>query len=77
MQIEARIFGDLRKYVKGSEKPLTIALHKDATVRDLLKAVRIPPEKVKVIFVNARQEKADYRLREGDRAGIFPPSGGG
>jgi len=77
MQIEVRILGHLRKYVKGSEKPLTIALHKDAAVRDLLKSVRISPEKAKVIFVKARQEKADYRLQEGDRVGIFPASGGG
>jgi molybdopterin converting factor small subunit len=77
MQIEVRIFGELRKSVKGSEKPLTIALHRDAMVGDLLKAVSIPQERVKVIFVNGRQEKADHRLEEGDRVGIFPPSGGG
>ena len=77
MQIEMRIFGDLRTYAKGSEKPLSIALHEDATVEDILTAVGIPLEAVKVIFVNARQEKADCRLQEGDRVGIFPPSGGG
>lgn len=77
MQIEVRIFGNLRQYLKVSEHPLEVALPKDATVGDLLKSVRIPPEKAKLIFVNARREHAAYRLQEGDRVGIFPPSGGG
>jgi molybdopterin converting factor small subunit len=77
MQIEVRIFGNLREYVKGSEHPLLIALHEGATVDDLLKAVCIPLRKTKLIFVNARQENAEHRLQDGDRVGIFPPSGGG
>jgi len=77
MQIELRIFGNLREYIKPAENPLQVALHKGATVLDLLKAVGIPRDKIKVIFVNARQENSHYLLHEGDRVGIFPPSGGG
>lgn len=77
MQVEVRIFGNLRKFVEGSENLLTIVLDQDATVGDLLKTLGIPLEKAKLIFVNARQAKAGYGLQEGDRVGIFPPSGGG
>jgi len=77
MQIELRIFGNLREYVKGSENPLSITVHKDATIVDLLKVAGIPLEEANVIFVNARQAHAHSLLQEGDRVGIFPPSGGG
>jgi molybdopterin converting factor small subunit len=77
MKIEVRLFASLREHLKGSENPLRIVLHEDATVDDLLKTVGIPVEKTKVIFVNGRQEQVGRPLREGDRVGIFPPSGGG
>ena len=77
MQVEVRIFADLRKYVSGSENPLPIELNEGATIQDLLAEIGIPREKIKVIFVNSHQESLDFKLSVGDRVGIFPPTGGG
>ncbi len=77
MKIEVRIFSTLRKFVSGSEKPIKVNIDEEATINDLLNFINIPPQKVKFTFVNFRQEPFPYRLKEGDRVGIFPPSGGG
>jgi len=71
MQIEVRIFGNLREYVKDSENPLSITVHKDATVLDLLKVANIPLGKVNIIFVNARQAHAHYKLRQRETASAY------
>jgi len=77
MKVEVRIFSTLRKFVSSSEKPMKVTLDEEATINDLLNFINIPPQKVKFTFVNFRQEPSTYRLKEGDRVGIFPPSGGG
>lgn len=77
MRVEVRIFADLRNYVPGSENPLFVRLPEGSTVHDLLAMLGVPAEKVKVIFVNSRQKSPDFLLSEGDRVGIFPPTGGG
>jgi sulfur-carrier protein len=43
----------------------------------LLAILGIPPDEVKLRFVNGKQAKDDQVLVEGDRVGLFPPVGGG
>ncbi len=47
------------------------------TVRELLEAMKVPLEAVKVVFLNGVQATGDEVLREGDRIGVFPPVAGG
>lgn len=77
MQVEVRLYAGLRTSGSGGHGPLKTALEEGTTVHTLLKVLDIPPERVKVVFVNGRQQPPDYVLQEEDRVGIFPPAGGG
>jgi molybdopterin converting factor small subunit len=43
----------------------------------LLAMLQIPPDEVKLVFVNGRRADLDRVLADGDRVGLFPPVGGG
>lgn len=77
MQVEARLYAGLRTPSAGGGGPLTVDLMEGSSVQELLHVLGIPPERVKVVFVNARHQSPDHVLQEGDRVGIFPPAGGG
>ena len=57
--------------------PIEVELRENSTLEDLLAYLALPPEQVKVIFVNGRVKQLDHRLNPGDEVGIFPPVGGG
>ena len=48
-----------------------------ATVHDVIRALSVPEEDAKLIFINGRKAEFDTPLKSGDRLGIFPPVGGG
>jgi molybdopterin converting factor small subunit len=52
-------------------------LPKQATVHDLARALALPEQEIKIIFVNGRSAELPDSLHEGDRIGFFPPVGGG
>jgi sulfur carrier protein ThiS len=54
-----------------------INLPEATTVAGLLNMLDIPPDEVKLIFVNGKRVGQDQLLHEGDRIGLFPPVGGG
>jgi sulfur carrier protein ThiS len=43
----------------------------------LITMLEIPPEEVKLIFINNKRADEEHLLAEGDRVGLFPPVGGG
>jgi molybdopterin converting factor small subunit len=57
--------------------PLEADLPEGSTLIDLVDHFALPRESVRVVFVNGRAKKMDYRLVHGDQVGIFPPVGGG
>lgn len=79
MQIRVKLFATLTRRVahanSGTSLPINIA--EDATIADLIKKLQLPPQEVKVVFVNGRARPHDWQLRPGDEVGIFPPIGGG
>ena len=60
-----------------SGTPLAVSLPKGSTLGDLVTHLTMPPEKVRITFVNGRTRKLDHVLSDGDEIGIFPPIGGG
>jgi sulfur carrier protein ThiS len=88
MQIQAKLFATLirlvpdrirEQYPQGIRAgyPLEVELPEGSTLRDLVDHIGLPPEKVRVIFVNGRVRQRDDVLAAGDEVGIFPPIGGG
>jgi molybdopterin converting factor small subunit len=47
------------------------------TVENVIQGLQLPPDAVKLIFVNGRKQDVTYVLKPGDRLGLFPPVGGG
>ena len=79
VEVELRLFGELRGYMKDLEigEARIIELSEGATIGELMKYLKIPDEIVKIIFVNGRSRGLDYRLHEEDRVALFPPVAGG
>ena len=57
--------------------PLEVELPEGSTLIDVVDHFALPRESVRVVFVNGRTQKLNYRLVPGDQVGIFPAVGGG
>jgi len=79
IEIELRVFGNLRKYRKemaiGESQALRCS--EGSTVKDILNRLGISETDAKIILVNGRAKKVDDGLYDGDRLAIFPAVAGG
>jgi molybdopterin converting factor small subunit len=73
--IELRLFAGLQQFNPPS--PETYPIEEGTTIRAVVKALNIPEEKAKLLFVNGIKAGLDSVLQGGERVGIFPPVGGG
>ena len=73
--IDIRLFAGLQQFNPPSPKAHPV--RKGTTIRALLKELKIPEDKAKLLFINGIKSSLDSVLKEGDRVGIFPPVGGG
>lgn len=72
--ITLKCYATLASYCPpGGEVPLP----ESTDLAGLLAILGLPPDEVKLRFVNGKQAKDDQILVEGDRVGLFPPVGGG
>ena len=80
MKIELRLFASLSRYrsaENGSELAQTIEISEGSTIGSLIEFLRIPPDAVKIVFINGIHAHDGDAIHEGDRIGIFPPIAGG
>lgn len=77
MDISVQTFANLRDYAPAGAGKFKLALADDATVADLLAALRIPAAVEAVLLVNGRRADTATRLRDGDEVTLFPPMEGG
>ena len=86
MQVHVKLFAGLVQNVPPdilsqgvvrSGTPLPVSLPEGSTLGDLVTHLTLPPDKVRITFVNGRTRKLDHVLSDGDEVGIFPPIGGG
>lgn len=79
MHLTVRLYATLNRYGCGERAgiPFEIELPEEATLRDLIKQLKIPPEETRITFVNGIIQEPDWKLKEGDEVGMFPPIGGG
>lgn len=79
MKVKVRLFANLRDYVPEAKigTTLEVELAEGALVKDLVDHFHLPPELVKLVYVNAVYREMDFQLSDGDEVGIFPPIGGG
>jgi sulfur-carrier protein len=78
VKIEFRLYASLSRYMPEEwRNSPAVEIREGTTVRELLESIKVPPDAVKVVFVNGLHAKSDEVLREGDRVGVFPPVAGG
>lgn len=79
MRLRVKLFAFLTRYRAGlsSGTPFEVDLPEGATLADLLRALQVPDEEVKMTFVNGLAQTEDWQLKDGDEVGIFPPIAGG
>lgn len=80
MRLIVRLFANLRDYVPAAKKigaALEVDLPEGARIQTLVDHFHLPPELVKLAFVNGISRELDFELHEDDEIGIFPPIGGG
>ncbi len=72
--ITVKLFATLRR---GRFENDAKKFQSGTTVREVIEKLRIPEEKVSIIFVNGRHAGRDQELADGDTLALFPPVGGG
>ena len=77
MHVQIRLFGDLRRFLRETDGRLTLELGEGATVRDLLKGVKVPETEVGLVSVNGKLAPEETALCDGDAVDAFSPIGGG
>lgn len=79
MVITVKLFATLSRFSPGGlpGTPFEISLAENASIQDLIEYLGLPPEEIKVPFVNGLIRSLDWILKQGDEVGIFPPIGGG
>jgi len=75
IKIELKLFVTLSRYLPDNSEGLEIP--EGTTVEKLIFDIGIPRELVKLIFINGKKQSSNYRLKNNDRLGLFPPVGGG
>lgn len=75
IEINLNLFVTLAKYQPASSG--AYQLEEGTTVEELIRAVGVPDEEAKLVFINGKRKERDYVLEHRDRVGIFPPVGGG
>lgn len=79
MKIKLKLFANLRQFLPGVMvgEAVEVDLPMPFTLGDLATRLKLPPDQVKICFVNGIICELDQELNDGDEVGIFPPIGGG
>ncbi len=79
MKVEVNLYANLARYLPVSAKDAggIVDIDEGMTVGALINHLCVPPEQVKLIFVDGVHAGMETVLMDGSRLGIFPPVGGG
>jgi molybdopterin synthase sulfur carrier subunit len=75
MQITVKLHASLRPYGK-SDSPnglFPLETSENTNIREVIRELGIPPEKVRMILLNGRGVDSESILSNGDRIALFPP----
>jgi molybdopterin synthase sulfur carrier subunit len=79
MQVRVKLFATLGRYALNgvAGAPFEMEFSEGAILDHIVDRLDLPPEEVKVFFVNGRARPKDWILKPGDEVGIFPLVAGG
>jgi molybdopterin converting factor small subunit len=73
MLVTVLLGGNLRNEATKGPQERTLELHEASQVSDLVDALGLPPQRLKMIMVNHRGATLRKKLHDGDRVAFFPP----
>jgi len=75
MQLTVKLHASLRPYERSSSNGglFPLETREKATVREVIRELGIPPEKVRMILLNGKGADSNSILSNGDRIALFPP----
>ena len=73
--IQIRFFATLQIFMPAAAENYRIEA--GTTVGALLRQLDIPPDRIKLVFIDGVRAELTSTLKGGERVGIFPPVGGG
>lgn len=78
VKIKLKLFANLRQYLPGAfiGEGVEIEVPEKNTLADFAAELKLPPDAVKVCFVNGIICELDQHLKEGNAVGIFQATGG-
>jgi molybdopterin converting factor small subunit len=77
MEIEVKIYGDLRRFAPGDKSGFTLRMAPGATVGDAVVMMGIPPDVQRVTLVGGRRAPDEMPLEPGATMVLFSPVAGG
>lgn len=77
MIITVRSYASMKGYSVDLPVGGRLEIPEGASVRDVLRRLKVPPGLRKIILVNGRHRSEDHSLRPGDDLVFFPPLEGG
>ncbi len=79
MRVCVRLYATLVRFSTGgiAGTPFNVDVPTNASLADLHNLLKIPPNDIKITFVNGIIHELDWKLKPGDEVGIFPPIAGG
>lgn len=79
IRVTVKLFATLRRYYPelGIGEGIEVELPDGATVGHLINHLGLPPDHVRVVFINGIARDESHPLSDGDEVGMFPPVGGG
>ena len=79
MKIKITLFSSFSKYLpeNTTDRTLHLEFNEGAKVKDVLQALKIPLNDVRLLVVNGTQSKPEDDIHNGDRIDAFPPLSGG
>ncbi len=79
MKVDVNLFATLVKFKPENTGKASWPVECDEgiSVGELLRILKVPSTKARIIFVNNVHADEKTILKQGDRVGVFPPVGGG
>jgi molybdopterin converting factor small subunit len=79
MRVRVKLYATLSRFSNGGlpGTPFEVELPQGASLQELGNQLKIPPEEIRIAFVNGIIQPMEWILAPGDEVGIFPPIGGG
>ena len=76
MQIEVKLYGEVKRHAPGDQTQFQLTLKPGATLEDALRELAIPKGRY-IALINGRRAADEAPFKDGDTLVLIPPISGG